>query len=336
MKKTHAIVFIFICIVQLLLVIFFCVGIASKTNNFTSFTHRLWMIPQSKDSIVRPQVSTLTYYYEPKPLSTPVYELNFLGINKMVTHTINADGLNERYDYPQAKSDGVYRIIALGDSFTEGALVDTKDNWTEQLEDMLNSSMHCKNISKFEVINLGVAGYDMQYSLERFRRKGLQYYADLVLFFTGQDDYDFSNELLLGKVHRLDAEFAAAPERLKKYQDTGVMYPSYVLASEELVAERGGGGINQILHDEFLYLNELVNIVPEKLLIMPYHRMPDTMLTVIQAYVGDHKNASFVPYDGDFDRFKDNHPTPTGHVTIATYFLHALLQTHSIQCEEAK
>jgi len=336
MNKKYVIVFVFICAVQFLLVVFLGVRIASKTNNFTSFPRRIWMIPQSKDSVVLPQVSTLTYYYEPKPLSMPAYDLNFVGVNKKVIHTINADGLNERYDYPVTKSDGVYRIIALGDSFTEGALVDTKDNWTEQLEDMLNNSLRCTTISKFEVINLGVAGYDMEYSLERFKRKGLQYNPDLVLFFAGQDDFDFPNELLLGKVHRLDAEFAASPERLKKYQDNGDMYPSYTLASQEFTKEQGDGMINQILKDEFHDLNELMNIVPGKFVIMPYHRLPDTMLTVIQAYVGDHNNTYYFPQVGVFDRFKDSHPTPTGHATIARYFFDSLPQANIIPCDELK
>jgi hypothetical protein len=53
-------------------------------------------------------------------------------------YTFNQDGLNERYDYNTTKPDGIFRIITLGDSFTFGHFVDTKDNWTERLEDLLN------------------------------------------------------------------------------------------------------------------------------------------------------------------------------------------------------
>ena len=56
------------------------------------------------------------------------------------------------------KNKDTFRIITLGDSFTFGMYINTKDNWTELLEDKLNSDMGCKNISMFEVINLGVGG----------------------------------------------------------------------------------------------------------------------------------------------------------------------------------
>jgi hypothetical protein len=76
----------------------------------------------------------------------------------------------------------VYRIITIGDSFTYGMNVDTGRSWPDELEGMLNRGPVCTGI-RYEVINLGVAGYDIEYSVERLLRRGLAYKPDLVIWF---------------------------------------------------------------------------------------------------------------------------------------------------------
>ena len=133
-----------------------------------------------KKSIVLSPNRELRYFYEPKensdaPFIKPPY------FPYPAKYTINSDSLNERFEYSPEKPDGVFRIITLGDSFTFGLYVDTPDNWTELLEDKLNS-LSCTKVKKFEVINLGVFGYDKEYSVERFRRRGVKYDPDLVIW----------------------------------------------------------------------------------------------------------------------------------------------------------
>jgi len=333
MHTNKKLLFFVVCIAQFAL-IYFLLQVIVKKN---SFSHRLsgpiMLTPRSIESVIFPFISGLKYYYEPKPLGRTVYDLSIVGINKKVVQTINADGLNERYDYAVEKPIGTYRIVALGDSFTEGALVETKDNWTEQLEDILNSSMHCSNISKFEVLNLGVAGYDMQYSLERFKRKGIRYSPDVVLFLTSQDDYDFSNELLRGKIQKYKDMLALDPVRLKTLREEGDMYPSYTLAYQELVAEQGETTGEQMRQREFGYLNELMNLVLGKFIIMPYNPLPETIKESIFIFSAMHINTTYVPYPGDYDRFKDQHPTVKGHSFLATQFFN-YLKSNTIPCEQ--
>lgn len=336
MRNNKYVFFIFFCLAQVLIILLLLRVIALKTDNFTQIFHRIWIVPRQKKSVDIIESSTLKYYYEPKALGQMVYDLSFVGINKEVVQNINADGLNDLHTYEVNKPDFVYRIITLGDSFTEGALVATQDNWTEKLEDTLNSSMYCSNISKYEVINLGVGGYDMQYILERFKRKGLKYKADLVIFLAGQDDFDFPNELLLGKVKRLENEFDISPERLNDLRSKGDMYPSYTLAFQELIEERGNDAMNNIINDEFAYLNELMDMIPNAFIITPYSPLPEAMLTTVQAYVDGHNNAYYIPYGGDFDRFKDGHPTPIGHTTLAKNLFNAVLQANIIPCDTQK
>jgi len=133
--------------------------------------------PISKRIITKSKVSPLKYYYEPKPNTVDLTEV---GQIKASRH-INADGLIDRFDYPINKPNNVFRIIALGDSFTAGLEVDTDKNWSEILEDSLNKSCIKRSVDKFKVINLAVEGYDIQYSLERYKIKGQKYSPDLIL-----------------------------------------------------------------------------------------------------------------------------------------------------------
>lgn len=333
MHANKKILFLIICVAQLACIYVLIQAIAKRTIISNRSLGPMLLTPRSIESVIFPFISDLKYYYEPKPLGRTIYDLSIVGINKKVVQTINADGLNEPYEYTTKKPTGTYRIVTLGDSFTEGTLVETKDNWTEQLEHMLNSSMHCSNISTFEVINLGVAGYDMQYSLERFKRKGLRYTPDLVLFLTGQDDFDFSNEFLRGKIKKFDDMFTLDPARLNALHEEGDMYPSYTLAYQELVKERGSSAAEQSIQQEFGYLNELMNLVSGELIIMPYNPLPDTMRESILIFTAMHTNTTYVPYPGDYERFKDQHPTVVGHSFLATqFFTH--MKSYSIPCEQ--
>jgi len=97
-------------------------------------------------------------------------------------YTINKDTLNERFNYLPRKEAGVYRIMVLGDSLAYGLFTDTDKNWVEQLENKLNKGKECGDIKKFEVINLGVDGYDINYTIERYRERGEKYHPDLIIW----------------------------------------------------------------------------------------------------------------------------------------------------------
>ena len=72
--------------------------------------------------------------------------------------------------------------MTLGDSFTFGVYVNTEDNWTELLEDKLNSIKNiCPNTDHFEVINLGVGGYDIEYAAKRYINRGKVYNPNIIL-----------------------------------------------------------------------------------------------------------------------------------------------------------
>jgi lysophospholipase L1-like esterase len=67
----------------------------------------------------------------------------------------NSLGLHDR-EYPPGKPAGVFRVLLLGDSFTEGGGLALEATVAKQVEAMLNAR-GCR--SRFEVVNGGVASY---------------------------------------------------------------------------------------------------------------------------------------------------------------------------------
>lgn len=133
--------------------------------------------PITYESLQSSPSGNLRYFYEPKR-NTVIKDKkkNFPYVGE---YTINDDSLNSLRNYSVEKPTNVYRIITLGDSYTYGLYIDTKDNWPSLLESKLNSPF-CTE--KFEVINLGVEGYDSRYTVERFRKRGIKYNPDLVIW----------------------------------------------------------------------------------------------------------------------------------------------------------
>ena len=154
-----------------LLIFFLAVKIA---ENYLFLRHekdkKISVVKLNSISLFNSGDSKLEYFFEPNP-------------NNSEDYSTNQDLLNERFNYATEKGQSTFRIIAIGDSHTYGLYVETRKNYPELLENMLNDQVICGLYSKFEVINLGVPGYDLSYSYERFRRRGVKYKPDLVIWF---------------------------------------------------------------------------------------------------------------------------------------------------------
>ena len=147
----------------------------------------------------------LKYFFEPASNKNLKYHTDWLKYDYV--NTINSDSLNDRYDYNIKKDNTIYRIITLGDSFTYGAYVNTPENYSEVLEDLLNTRLKCNRINKFEVINLGVGAYDIRYEVERFKKRGIKYTPDLVVWLLHGWNFQIVNEYYMPLVEQLDASF---------------------------------------------------------------------------------------------------------------------------------
>lgn len=97
----------------------------------------------------------------------------------------NNEGLRNREVGP--KPPGAFRILVLGDSFTEGAGVEEEEAYPQVLEKILRR----RSARAVEVVNTGVGGWDPFQYAQYFERHGLAFAPDLVLvgFFVGNDTY---------------------------------------------------------------------------------------------------------------------------------------------------
>lgn len=97
----------------------------------------------------------------------------------------NSQGLHD-VEHPYEKPAGVYRILILGDSFTEAVQVPIADNFSRRLENCLNERYQHPTI---EVINTGVSYYSSAEELFFLQYEGVRYQPDLVLtaFYVGND-----------------------------------------------------------------------------------------------------------------------------------------------------
>ena len=177
--------------------------------------------------------SGLKYFYEPKANTTEEPQRDWLPY--IAKYTINSDTLNERFDYSVQKKPGVFRIITLDSSFTFGENVSTKDNWTEKLEDELNNHHICDKTKGYEVINLGVYGYDTQYEVERYKLRGKKYNPDLVIWmFT---DYERILEKMTPLVRQGDT-----PEN-RELEKKGIFDRNWQIAREDMMKKTGTKGL---------------------------------------------------------------------------------------------
>lgn len=112
-----------------------------------------------------------------------------------VFYQINSLGMRDR-EYSPTKPLSTYRILALGDSFTEGYSSELNDSFIKQLERKLNK-LPPKRGSKYEVANLGVAGFSPLLVLLRFKEFLHKLPGHLVLL--NLDGSDFADDYFYEK-----------------------------------------------------------------------------------------------------------------------------------------
>jgi hypothetical protein len=131
---------------------------------------------------------------------------------------INHEGYRD-VDHALAKPAGIYRILLLGDSMSEGVEVALDELYWKQLEALLTQCVALAG-RRIEVISLAVNGYGTAQEYLTLRERGLKYQPDLVLlaFFTGND---FTDNLKALGSHRDRPYFKLREGRLALEQTAG-------------------------------------------------------------------------------------------------------------------
>jgi lysophospholipase L1-like esterase len=108
-------------------------------------------------------------------------------------------------EFAVPKPPGTFRVLALGDSFTEGMQVAERELVTSRLQDAFAGAE-----PRVEVLNLGVSGYGTDDELDVLARYGPELEPDLVLvfFFVGND---VRNNLVEGHCRLEQGALACAP-----------------------------------------------------------------------------------------------------------------------------
>lgn len=315
----------FLCIfVEIAIIGFFGFHISNKTNikGISTSVNIL-----KKEDLVFGNSKDLKYFYEIKP-NAKGEDVNSWARLKAI-YTTNADSLNERFDYLVEKPAGVFRIMTIGDSFTFGLYVDTKDNYPEQLEDLLNNTLACKNIKKFEVINLGITGYDIQYAIERYKLRGAKYQPDMILWFLKDDDFLEIKDLVTPEQIRYEKEYQRMTDEEKKN-----IKPPFTRAWEESISTLGR---ENIVNKQKEFFEDFFSIYKNKLVFLSFENLDSEFKKILNGYVAKRKNAFFhdsltnIYTEADV-YFFDRHPTNKGHALMAADIRRFLYKNDILPC----
>ncbi|MEK7597049.1 MAG: SGNH/GDSL hydrolase family protein [Patescibacteria group bacterium] len=267
-----------------------------------------------KNSINVKGTQSLKYFYEPKPNS--IQEVRKDWLSSVPKYTINNDTLNERINYQIEKPKNVFRIITLGDSFTFGENVNTKDNYPELLEDRLNTQ--CLNTA-FEVINLGVYGYDIQYEVERYKIRGQKYHPDLILWMLVDDR----------RINELMREFYnnCTKNNPNPTLEKQTSHYCFRTALDELERKKGIKTIYQILRQEF---NRIFDFYNKNIVVINLNNSHQEILKNISKP----KQVDIFSYDFTDKKYRllDGHPNQAGHQKIAEDVFNYLTKNKLIPC----
>lgn len=103
--------------------------------------------------------------------------------------------------FQKEKTNNTFRIIILGDSFTEGSGVESiEQTYPYKLEDLLNKNS--KSLI-YEVYSLGIGGYNTHQELVLLEELGLQYNPNLVILQYHPTDIEITTELFNIDGHNL-------------------------------------------------------------------------------------------------------------------------------------
>jgi hypothetical protein len=301
-------------------------------NNFSfqNINSTKYISKIEKNSIISQMKDDLKFYFELEP--NKIQQDTTEWLEQTIIYNYNSDGLHDRFDYEITKPSNTYRVITLGDSFTYGQFVNTKDNWTEKLEDELNSNDKLCPGQKYEVINLGMPGFDIEYIVKRYLEIGTKYDPDLIIWFESNTGFDRFNELSMPLINQCESQISStsevknqryyecwkqAEENLKSEFNEDLLRTMLSKNLENLIASANGSSklIYYTLRSEELSKNDVKTLEIWKMMF------PEIIF------------ASTVPkLESKTDLHPDNHPNVQGHKKItSSIFLH-LKEQSLINC----
>ncbi len=287
----------------------------------------------NKHDYVTSVTPVFPHFYEPKPNAILNDHPEWLGYN--VSYSINSDALNERMEYPIEKPANTYRILVLGDSFTFGLFVNTYENYTELLETRLNET--CLAYSGIEVLNLGVPGYDIGFSAERFRLRGQKYDPDLVIWFVNPISLTGLAERKTALEQQNLKEMS--PEKIRLHEARGEYYYPGQQAWDQLLRETS---LNDRMTLQFGYFDSFLSTYSRPLLVVSYKwsiwpaYAQSKMKQIVLQRANTWLYTSMPILSSPKELFPDRHPNALGHAAISSGILSYLESQNILRCAAMK
>ena len=323
----------FVLIIILNLIIFFLTVRITETilQKSENKVKNAKIIRLNKETLNFPKTENgLKYFYEPQPNNLRSWKPNWLGFE--VINTINSDTLNERFEYPVQRPANYFRIITLGDSNIYGLYIETPFNYPEKLEDLLNSKLKCSNYNHFDVLNLGVPGYDIEYSAERFIKRGIKYDPDLVIWLVNEWNFDIINEYNIPK--------------MKEYNKEG--YKDFDIANKKFTAtELALKELNDMFSSQEIFdyqkkaIERLIKKYKGKILFVSYPSLPEKYKKLIYHFTQSNQNKYVYSYKltdllkNDNYHLLDFHPNKKGYQKMSGEIFDYLANIYFKNCNRS-
>ena len=315
----------YLIIFQLIVIFGIVFDVANKKNSTLGAT----FVPtaSSRPKYIYPAVDGLKHFFELMPDTVNVIVPNWenTGGPKTPVYTINSDGLNQHENINPDKPDGVFRVAAIGDSFTFGEYVNTEDNFPSKLQRLFEQN--CKN-RRFETVNLAVGGYDIRYAVERYRIRGIKYDSDLIVWLIIDDDLRRIDELLLPKNQELE-------QKMKEGNlASGPEYAAWLMARNEVINSLGGE--DEVLKMQEGYLRDLNKHYSRRLAVFTFKNTDAKYKSVLKDFVNSRGNSFYGEIDDltkeGLTSLPDGHPSPLGHERMALGIFEQLRTNRFIDC----
>jgi len=323
--KKYIFISIFICLETILLFFIIVLGLKILRLHEEKVKGVQYVTRIDKNNVIFDD-SKLKYFYEPKPNSIETAHPDWLGYT--ATYTINSDSLNSKSDYSIQKDATTYRIITLGDSFTFGEYVNTEDNYPSILEKLLNNRLTCSNIKKFEVINLGVGGYDIEYEIARYRKRGVKYNPNLLIWLVSEGNFTIINEKVRPDTFKFNSKGIIEEDPITKRS----------IARVQAIGETQKKlGLTYIINHQLNNLTKIFSIYSHNILILNYYSMSTSIMEGIHSISKENNKIVFInnlipELENDLYHLADRHPNTEGHKIIAEDIFNYLVKNYFQDC----
>jgi lysophospholipase L1-like esterase len=139
---------------------------------------RIWEYNLAKSPLGWELVASRRFQVEPSgnPRINAVLRPNMDYLWEGIPVHINSHGLRD-IERNFAKSEGIYRVLSLGDSVAFGWEVRSEDTYAKQLQTLLQA----RGGPTYEAINAGILGWDLPIELAYLEETGLRYDPDLII-----------------------------------------------------------------------------------------------------------------------------------------------------------